>query len=225
MIATSLLALAALFQAQAAEAPALPAATAVQAAPAATPEQTAAQAAAQTVAQINAVLNSVDTLQARFTQSDQMGGVAQGTLYLRRPGRLRFDYDEPTPILIVADGQTVAIEDSDLETVDRAPLRSTPLWWILKEEVDLAADARILDVYTDGRLHFITLEDPSEEVQGRVQLVFDLAAGTLWGWYAVDAYGQITTLQLNEVETGMRLNPRLFILEEEEDGRRGRRGR
>lgn len=225
MFATSLIALAALVQAQAAEAPALPAATAVQSAPAATPEPSAAQAAAQTVTQINAVLNSVDTLQARFTQSDQMGGVAQGTLYLRRPGRLRFDYDDPTPILIVADGQTVAIEDSDLETVDRAPLRSTPLWWILKDEVDLAADARILDVYTDGRLHFITLEDPSEEVQGRVQLVFDLAAGALWGWYAVDAYGQITTLQLNEVETGMRLNPRLFILEEEEDGRRGRRGR
>ena len=177
------------------------------------------------LAELSAALNAVETLQARFQQSDDVGGVFSGTLYLRRPGRLRFEYDAPTPLLIVSDGQTVAIEDSELETVDRAPLRSTPLWWLLKPEINLAQDASILDLWVEAENVYLTVQDPAGEMQGRLTLVFRLSDYALVEWYAWDAFGQVTRLSLTEMRTDLTLNPRLFVLEDEDEGRDRRRGR
>ena len=175
------------------------------------------------IAAIETWLNGLDTLQARFTQVNDVGQVYQGALYMRRPGRLRFEYDE-APILIVADGQTVAIEDSQLETVDRAPLRSTPLWWILKEDVDLEQDARIVQVDADTNRIFLTVEDPDQEMEGRVTFVFSRIDHSLLEWYSIDAADRATRLVIEEMRTGVSLNPRLFILDSnEEDRRRSRR--
>ena len=211
-----------------AETEALPEAQAVDAAPGQiTPEAGASRA--------QAWLEGLDTLRARFEQIAADNSQTAGVLEIDRPGKARFDYDDPNPVLVVADGSTVAIADFDLETLDRAPIGATPLRFLLEENLDLAGSGAVVDAGRyDGRL-YVTLEDPNEEVQGRLTLVFEDTqpdAGpetmALAGWYTVDAMGGLTEVKLTEVETGVRISPRQFILDDEDvmggDDRR-RRGR
>ncbi|GLK52856.1 LolA family protein [Maricaulis virginensis] len=177
------------------------------------------------LADINAYLNGIGTLRADFVQVAPDGSAATGELAMSRPGRLRFEYDEPTPIRIIADGTTVAIEDSALETVDRGPLRSTPLWWLLKEDIDIARDAELVGMESEFGFLYVTLRDPGEEMPGEIMFVFAEPSYELREWFVTDAMGEITRVSLNNVETGMRLNPRLFVIPEAEDRRDSRRNR
>lgn len=174
---------------------------------------------------INGYLNSIDTLRARFMQISPQGQVIGGLLSIDRPGRLRFEYDDPSPISVIADGTTVAMQDRALETVDRAPIRSTPLWWLLKEEIDVEADAQIVSLISDQGLTFLIVRDPNGEMEGQIQFVFEGEDFVLREWYVTDALGQITRIILEDQETGMDLSPRLFVIPEPEDRRDSRRGR
>ncbi|KAA5803805.1 outer membrane lipoprotein carrier protein LolA [Alkalicaulis satelles] len=185
------------------------------------------------VARAEAWFEGVTTLRARFEQIAPDGSLTTGDLALSRPGRARFAYDAPTPVLMVADGSTVAIADFDLETIDRAPIASTPLRHVLGAGPTLSESGAVTDAgHARGRL-YVTLADPDGEEGGRLTLVFEdpdpaLPAETLQlaGWYAVDAMGGLTEVLLSNVETGMRLEPRLFILDDEDvisERRRSRR--
>ena len=175
--------------------------------------------------------DSVTTLRARFAQTAPDGARSEGVLSLQRPGRVRLDYDDPSPILMVADGSTVAIADFELETIDRAPIRSTPLRYLLGG-TDVLAEAVTEAGRSGGRL-YVTLVDPDGEVDGRLTLVFDdpdpdapASDMTLSGWFAVDAMGGLTELNLTDAERDVRFDPRLFILDDEDviaDDRRTRR--
>lgn len=172
---------------------------------------------------INAALNGVDSLRADFIQVSPDGNADHGVLSLRRPGRLRFEYAEPSPLLVVAGGGTVAIQDSALGTTDRAPLRATPLWWLLKDEVDLAADAEIVSIWQEDGFVYATLADPDGEMEGEVVFLFDSASYQLVQWFAVDSLGLTTRVMLENIETGVDLDPRLFVLDDEAEDRRDRR--
>ncbi|WP_440958334.1 outer membrane lipoprotein carrier protein LolA [Oceanicaulis sp. LC35] len=212
--------------AQAAPEP-LPEAQAVEPAPGQiTPEAGAERA--------QAWLEGLDTLRARFIQIAADNSEASGLLEIDRPGKARFDYDAPNPVLMVADGSFVAVADFDLETIDRAPIGETPLRFLLDADLDLAGSGAVVDAGRyDGRL-YVTLEDPEDAVEGRLTLVFEDARPdaapetmTLAGWYTVDAMGGMTEVSLSEVETGVRISPRQFILDDEDvmGGDRRRRGR
>ncbi|MEE2526957.1 outer-membrane lipoprotein carrier protein LolA [Hyphobacterium sp. HN65] len=175
------------------------------------------------LAGVNGWINSIETYRARFDQVADDGSHAGGTLSIRRPGRLRFEYDDPSPLLVVADGTTVAMEDSDLETVDRVPLRSTPLWWLLKPDVDLAEDARVTDVFVEDNRLYVDVEDRNDEMDGQARFVFNTVTYALEEWFVADSLGYVTRVTLSDVETDVRLNPRLFVLDEPEDERRNRR--
>ncbi|MEN0654040.1 MULTISPECIES: LolA family protein [Hyphobacterium] len=180
---------------------------------------------AETLAAINAALNGIDTLQARFVQTAPDFSTATGTLSVRRPGRLRFEYDEPTPMLIVSDGTTVAVRDTALETTDRVPLRSTPLWWILADDVDIGRDAFVREVWEqDGFIH-VGIEDRGEEVEGNALFLFDADTYLLSQWFVTDAAGMTTRIALEGVETGVSFDPRLFVLDDEDERDDRRRGR
>ena len=143
---------------------------------------------------------------------------------MRRPGRLRFEYDD-APMLIVSDGSTVAVRDTDLETTDRVPLRSTPLWWILTDDVDIGRDAIVRDVWEQDGFIYVGIEDRDEEVQGSALFLFDADTYLLSQWYVTDATEMTTRIALEDVETGVSLDPRLFVLDdadERDDRRRGR---
>lgn len=162
-------------------------------------------------------LSAAETARGRFTQLAPDGSLTQGDFALSRPGRMRFDYDDPTPILIVANGTTVAMEDSDLETVDRVPLASTPLGLILDDELDFETEARVTDVQKTPSEIAITMEDRRGEAEGILTLYFDPASYQLMSWRTLDANQQVTRVALQDIETNVRLDPRLFRLEDPAD--------
>jgi outer membrane lipoprotein-sorting protein len=175
------------------------------------------------LAGVNGWLNGVETYRARFTQIAPDFSSSSGILSIRRPGRLRFEYDAPSPLLVVADGTTVAIADSDLGTIDRVPLRSTPLWWLLKPDVDLAADANVTDVWQEDGYLYVATRDRDDEMDGTALFAFNPDSYVLEEWFVTDSLGYTTRVTLTDVETDIRLNPRLFVMENLEDDRRSRR--
>lgn len=162
-------------------------------------------------------LATVRTARGRFLQVNDDGSYIEGNFALRRPGRMRFEYDAPSPILIVADGTTVAITDTDLETVDRVPLSSTPLNVLLDDDIDFEAEVETLQILKWPDQVAITVQSLSGDVEGMLTLLFDSDAKTLIGWRSIDTEGLTTQITLSEVETGIRLNPRLFRLDEPAD--------
>lgn len=167
--------------------------------------------------EIAAALSSVKTAKGRFTQFDVNFNQTSGDFYIRRPGRVRFEYDAPTPLLIVADGATVAIEDSDLETQDRVPLRATPLALILDDEISFAERVNVLAVRKSNGVIGVMVEDNTGETEGSLLLVVDEDDYSLIEWQTIEPDGRGTSVQLAGVETGISLNPRLFRIEELDD--------
>lgn len=169
------------------------------------------------LADASAALSAAKTAKGNFVQSNADRSIVTGTFALNRPGRMRFDYDDPTPILIVSDGTTVAMEDSELETVDRVPIGSTPLDLILSTRLDVDQDIEVLSVLQDEDRIGIRVSDASGELEGTLTMVFDKKSYDLLGWLAVDGNLQTTVVDLTDVETNVRIDPRLFRLDEAED--------
>lgn len=133
---------------------------------------------------------------------------------MSRPGKVRFDYDDPVPLVLVSDGTTVALQDSELETTDRVPLASTPLSLLLSSTLDFEKEAEVVDVRRTGDRTNITLRDKTGEMEGTLTVVLDASNNALTGWRTVDANGGRTSVLLSGVETGAKLNPRLFLLKD-----------
>ncbi|MFN3401436.1 MAG: LolA family protein [Ferrovibrio sp.] len=197
-------------------APMLPVLKQTAAAPAITAPAAASSLSAadrtKLLSEASRALAGVKTARGRFEQYAPDGSLSTGQFAISRPGKVRFDYDDPVPLLLVSDGTTVAVQDSDLETTDRVPLGSTPLSILLSDRLDFEAQAEVLDVRrSDGRVN-ITVRDRSGEMEGTLTLILADADKSLVGWRTTDASGGITSVLLSAVETGIRLNPRLFIL-------------
>jgi outer membrane lipoprotein-sorting protein len=204
---TALLGIAALALAPSAHAQSTP--TVLQGAP-----RAAALAAA------NRYLNSYARLQARFTQSSPGGGRAAGTLYIQKPGRMRFEYDPPAQLLVVANGSVVAVRDNELRTTERTPLRATPLNIILGENIDLERNARVLRVSQSGPWQMITVRDRAGQMDGQITLQFN--GGTLRSWDVIDATGARTRVTLSNVSEPASLDASLFRLPDVADRPRRR---
>ncbi|MEO1029681.1 MAG: outer membrane lipoprotein carrier protein LolA [Pseudomonadota bacterium] len=172
---------------------------------------------AETLEAIATALESVQTASGRFGQINPDSTYIEGEFALQRPGRVRFDYDDPSPILIVADGTTVAIEDSDLETFERVPLGRTPLKLMFDKNVDFESDAEIVDLVTAPEEVFLTVRDRNGDIEGELTMILDPSSYQLQGWRVLDSTGSLTAVQLMDVETNKRLSQRLFRIEDPED--------
>ena len=170
----------------------------------------AGAARSQALTQANASLNAIRTLQGRFLQLAPTGRATTGAFYLQRPGRLRFAYDSPTPMVIVADGSVVAIQDTALRSVNRAPLRSTPLYFVLKNDINLERDARITRVARRGDVLFVTARDRTGAADGEITLALVGPNLELRSWDVVDAAGGRTQLALTNVSRPAAIDQRLF---------------
>jgi len=162
------------------------------------------------LAQIQAYFNGITTLQARFLQVASTGATAQGILSLKRPGLMRFEYDAPSPILLVSDGTWLVFQDNELEQTTHVPLGSTPLSVLVSDPVDFTTDLEVLDVARNPgviRLLMRMREDPEA---GMVQMVFSDAPLALRQWTITDAQGIEVKVALLESRRGMTLKDDLF---------------
>jgi outer membrane lipoprotein-sorting protein len=164
-------------------------------------------------ARIETYLNSLRTLSGEFLQVGPDGSLAEGRIWLSRPGRLRFEYAPPTPILVVADGTSLIFHDKELGQVDRVPLGFAPLGVLTDDEVHLEGDLEVLAIERAGGLLRITLVDEDRPKEGSVTLVFGQSPLNLRQWQVRDARGLITTVTLRNVETNQPVNPSLFVFE------------
>ncbi|MBL8559489.1 MAG: outer-membrane lipoprotein carrier protein LolA [Hyphomonadaceae bacterium] len=172
-------------------------------------ELTGAQRAAA-LTEASASLNRIAAMQGRFTQVAPDGSLARGRIYMQRPGKLRFEYDPPSPLTIVSDGSVVAVEDRSMRDVQRIPLRSTPLFYVLKPQVNLERDARITRVVQQGDALHVSARDRSGEADGEITITFLGDGRDLKQWSITDGQRQTTRITLSDVQGATRLDPKLF---------------
>jgi outer membrane lipoprotein-sorting protein len=162
---------------------------------------------------INAALNSVSVMSGDFVQTNASGRRSTGRLYVQKPGKLRFEYDAPSPLEIVADGRSVVIRDRKLNTQDMYSISQTPLKFLLREQIDLARDTSVLDVRNEGDRAMVTLEDKSTfGGTSRITLAFDSRSLALRQWTVRDPQGYETVVTLSNLDVAQRPDPALFTI-------------
>lgn len=160
---------------------------------------------------INAFLNSFQTLKSDFTQISSKGQTVQGVLMINKPGKLRFEYAAPNPMLIVSDGRWLTIKNRVKEKGDQFPLSATPLRLVVSPQVDLAAETDVIGFESKDGITSISLADRKSSLGGYIILVFDEQRNQLQQWIIVDGKDRRTTVQLANIETGGKFDPKLFI--------------
>jgi outer membrane lipoprotein-sorting protein len=163
------------------------------------------------VARVEAYLNQVRVLKAGFTQVAPDGSLSDGLFYLSRPGRMRFEYNPPSPILIVGDGTWVVVYDAETKQVDRVPIAATPISVLVRDKVDLGEGSEVTRVRRRPGVLEVSLVDPDNRDQGSITLVFADKPLELRQWLVTDSQNQITTVQLHDVVRDVRLEAKLFV--------------
>lgn len=164
-----------------------------------------------TLPQVSEYLNQLQTAQGGFTQINADGTLSTGQIYIKRPGRIRFEYNPPEESLVVAGGGQVAIFDPRSNAgPDRYPLNQTPLNIILQRNVDLSAARMVTGTVSDGATTTITAQDPDNPQYGNIQMVFTANPVELRQWIITDDAGNQTTLILNDLQTGGTIGDILF---------------
>mgnify|MGYP006196596269 CR=1 FL=1 len=203
-------------------------ALALAAAPLALAAVAPAPAAAQAnsgLAQVQAHLRAVDTMTARFTQTDRRGRSLSGTLSLKRPGKIRFDYGRDANMLIVGDGRALHFIDYEVRDHQRWPINDSPLSVLLNADQDLSRYARV--VRNDGQVLMIEARDPRRREFGTITIAFAKVASApaglmLQGWNVLDAQNNLTSVRLSSQRFNVPVADSLFRFRDPR--RRGPRG-
>jgi len=162
------------------------------------------------VPRVEAYLNGISVIRARFLQVAQNGASAQGTAWIWRPGRMRFDYDPPEPLLLVASGGQVMMFDRELRQPTTVPAGSTPLGLLLRDPIRLSGDITVTAAERRGGFLHVSLHRTNAAAEGRLTLTFSEDPMQLRQWSVVDAQGRETRVTLYEIDTTARPNSRMF---------------
>jgi outer membrane lipoprotein-sorting protein len=162
---------------------------------------------------VNMYLMSVQLLSGDFVQVGPDGRRAEGKIYLQKPGRIRFEYKEPSSIELVADGSSVVVRDRKLMTQDLYPLSQTPLRFLLADRIDLLKETTVTSVSADDT--FLSLQIEEKQTLGgthKVLMMFSVKDTQLKQWTITDPQGFDTTVALYNLETPRRLDPQMFVI-------------
>ena len=175
---------------------------------------TAIPAAAETISlnRLSNYLNGLQTAEADFTQVNDDGTLSTGRGYIKRPGRVRFEYNPPEDVLVMAGAGQVAVFDgkSNLGRPEQYPLSRTPLNIILERNVNLAQRDMVVGHSSDGTVTTVVAQDPENPQYGRIELNFTDSPVELRQWVIVDGSGARTTVILGDLTTGVDLSSFLF---------------
>lgn len=170
--------------------------------------------------QVSEYLNSMRTAQGQFTQINDDGTISTGTIYIKRPGRVRFEYDPPNDALVMSGQGLVAIFDARSNLgPDTYSLNKTPLSIILADNVDLERERMVVGHQSDGTATTVTAQDPDHPEYGNIQLVFTANPTELRQWKINDDGGGTTTVVLGNLETGVRVKNIKFDIQHEANRR------
>lgn len=171
-----------------------------------------ANAASESAQNIAAHFSSVKTMTGEFVQFGPRGEQTGGKFFIERPGKIRFNYEKPSPIRVVADGKSVVINNNKLNTWDIYPLDKTPLKLLLSEEINLN-DSKVKSVKEESDLTTVVLGDKSVFGDSKISMMFDPASFELRQWTITDAKGLDTTVMIFNVKNDAKIDPALFKID------------
>jgi outer membrane lipoprotein-sorting protein len=163
---------------------------------------------------VSAYLSSVRQLSGDFVQVGPDGSKSEGEFYLQKPGRVRFDYNPPSPIELIADGQSVVVRDRKLATQDLYPLSQTPLRFLLADRIDLLRDTNLTGIYADDVFVTVVIEE-RQIIAGthRLMMMFGAKDFQLRQWTVTDPQGLDTTVAVYNLDTRRTPDPSLFRID------------
>lgn len=165
-------------------------------------------------AKVSAYLSSLSTLVGNFVQVGPDGSKTQGDFYIQKPGKMRVEYDPPSPIDIVADGSSVVVRDRKLATQDVYPLSQTPLRFLLSDRIDLMKDTNVVSVTADDLFISVIIEEKQALVgTSRLLLMLGAKDGQLKQWTVTDPQGYDTTFAVYNLDTSKKLDPNMFKID------------
>ncbi len=168
------------------------------------------------LAAISGYFNDMKTAEAEFTQINDDGTISTGKILIRRPGRIRFEYNPPDASLVLASkGQVAVFDAKSNQPPERFPLVRTPLYLILAKTVNLNQERMVIGHTEDGPTTSVIAQDPKNPEYGSIELVFTANPVTLRQWIVTDGAGQRTTVILGEFSQGGRLLNQLFDIKKE----------
>jgi outer membrane lipoprotein-sorting protein len=162
---------------------------------------------------IAAYLTSIRTMYARFQQVSAGSGTASGQLWMARPGRMRFEYDPPSPILLLADMFYVYYVDKELAEMSKVGLKSTPAWLLLRDPITFS-DLVVTRFDRSANALRITVVEKAEPDSGSLTMVFSDQPLAFRQWTIVDQQRKATTVSLSNAQFGIALDPKLFVYQD-----------
>jgi outer membrane lipoprotein-sorting protein len=165
-------------------------------------------------ARVSSYLSSLQTLVGNFVQVGPDGSKTKGDFYIQKPGKVRFEYDPPTPIAIIADGSSLAVRDRKLATQDIYPLSQTPLRFLLSDRIDLLKDTNVVSVTADDVFISVTIEEKQALIgTSRLMLMVGAKDGQLKQWTVTDPQGYDTTVAVYNLDQSKKVDPGLFKID------------
>jgi len=155
-------------------------------------------------------LNSIKSMRADFLQVSSTGVVATGKLLMSRPGKIRFEYDPPSPILLIADGVYLRYIDKDLKQVTHLWQEDTPVSVLVKQNIKLSDDITVTALSRGAKTLAVTLTKSKNPENGSIKMVFTDSPLSLRKWVVLDPQGIKTTITLNKTERSVKIDPKLF---------------
>jgi outer membrane lipoprotein-sorting protein len=163
---------------------------------------------------VSAYLSNVRQLHGNFVQVGPDGGKSEGEFFLQKPGKVRFDYNPPSPIELIADGSSVVVRDRKLATQDLYPLSQTPLRFLLADRIDLLRDTNLVGVYADDV--FVTVVIEERQILGgthKVMLMFGAQDYQLRQWTVTDPQGYDTTVAVYNLDSKIQPDQNMFRID------------
>lgn len=165
-------------------------------------------------AKVSSYLSSLQTLVGNFVQVGPDGSKTKGDFVIQKPGKVRFEYDAPSQIAIVADGSSLAVRDKKLATQDIYPLSQTPLRFLLSDRIDLLKDTNVVSVTADDVFISVTIEEKQALIgTSRLMLMVGTKDGQLKQWTVTDPQGYDTTVAVYNLDTSKKVDPGLFKID------------
>ena len=162
---------------------------------------------------VSMYLSSVQTMVGNFVQVGPDGSRTEGDFYIQKPGKVRFEYNPPTPIDIIADGSSVVVRDRNLATQDLYPLSQTPLRYLLADRIDLMRDTNVIGVSVDDVFVTVVVEEHSKIVgTNRLMMMFAAKDLQLKQWTITDPQGYETTVAVYNLDTSHKPDPAIFTI-------------
>src|SRR4249920_2474764 len=165
-------------------------------------------------AKVSSYLSSLQQLTGNFVQVGPDGSKTKGDFYIQKPGKVRFEYDAPSPIAIIADGSSLAVRDTKLATQDIYPLSQTPLRFLLSDRIDLLKDTNVVNVTADDIYISVTIEEKQALIgTSRLMLMVGAKDGQLKQWTVTDPQGYDATVAIYNLDSSKKVDPGLFKID------------